>query len=170
MAQTGEPSTVDDGVDWFGEDTPFDSTAELTAALRGIATRAWTVHAPVVRGPVAAPDGTLDPDDPDETPDPHSDFEILDPRPLPAARGTPERPAPALQIEAEASMPALPTWSVRLPGIDPLPPRQPGRSGWSLPNSVRILRRAEELIARLRQEAVIAAFDAASRAMRNQDG
>ncbi|MBV8445427.1 MAG: hypothetical protein JOZ92_05870 [Candidatus Dormibacteraeota bacterium] len=54
---------------------------------------------------------------------------------------------------------------MRQPGIELLPPRQPGRTGWSIRNSVRMLEQLEDIMRRLREEAVTAAFIAAARAM-----
>jgi hypothetical protein len=67
---------------------------------------------------------------------------------------------------AAAPAPVPLTWSVRKPGAVAIPTRQPGRSGWSIRNSVQLLHQAEEIIDRLRQEAVQATFDAAARAYR----
>ena len=75
--------------------------------------------------------------------------------------------AAAVAAVAVAEPPRVPlTWTVRSPGSVPLPPRQPGRSGWSIRSSVQMLRRTEEVIQNLREDAVAASFDAAARAIR----
>jgi len=75
--------------------------------------------------------------------------------------------AVAVAAVAVAEPPRVPlTWTVRSPGSVPLPPRQPGRSGWSIRSSVQMLRRTEEVIQNLREDAVAASFDAAARAIR----
>ena len=74
--------------------------------------------------------------------------------------------APAAPV-AVAEPPRVPlTWTVRSPGSVPLPPRQPGRGGWSIRSSVQVLRRTEEVLQNLREEAVAASLDAAARAIR----
>jgi hypothetical protein len=83
----------------------------------------------------------------------------------PGANG--ERDVAAITGAQFATPTAVPlTWSVRKPGAVAIPTRQPGRSGWSIRNSVQLLHQAEEIIDRLRQEAVQATFDAAARAHR----
>jgi hypothetical protein len=174
VALTEELLVADSGDDdWFGDGSVFNTQAELAAALRApyqLPLRAPRAHIAPVPEPVQA-DAPADEGE-QETPDDthHGLFEVVDPRlketptfdadlglPLPAPR-KPASPAPR---------PSIPTWSVRVPGVQLLPPRQPGRSGWSLCNSLRILQQADELVVRLREEAVVAAFSAAARALRN---
>ena len=77
-----------------------------------------------------------------------------------------DRLQPAAVAHAD---PKVATWSVRVPGVQLLPQRQPGRTGWSMENSVRILRQADELVVRLREEAIVTAFSATARALRGGD-
>ena len=85
------------------------------------------------------------------------------PLPVPVAAAA----ASVAAAVAVAEPPRVPlTWTVRSPGSVPLPPRQPGRSGWSIRSSVQMLRRTEEVMQNLREDAVAASFDAAARAIR----
>lgn len=160
MAQLGG-AIVDElevGADWFGEHAPFDSIAQLAAALPSLEVVTPGLVPSTATTGAAAPPAGADPEDGELEDELGQLFEII------RARET-DVSAPAAVI-AESSAAPPPTWSVRIAGVDPLPLREPGRSGWSMRNSVQILRRAEDLVLRLRQEAVITAFDAAARALR----
>lgn len=85
-------------------------------------------------------------------------FEVVDPRDV-------TRTGDVTESDGDDGAVAVPAWSVRTPGVELLPPRQPGRSGWSMRNSVALLSQAENLVVRLRQEAVATAFSAAARAL-----
>ena len=77
--------------------------------------------------------------------------------PAPAGRAAAARPAPVAQTL---------TWTVRRPGSVSIPMRQPGRTGWSIRSSVQVLHRTEEVMRHLREEAVVATFHHAARAVR----
>jgi len=143
---------VSDEEDWFGEGSAFDSGEELAAALfamAGAEREAELVVAPPQAGPAAHP--RVAPFD--------APFEVIDGmQPVQEVAGVPGAAAPD-------APPAPHTWSVRTPGAETLPPRQHGRSGWSIRNSVQVLRRTESVMERLREQAVVAAFAAAARAL-----
>jgi len=148
VATAGGASTQDD--EWFGEGSAFDSGEDLAAALFALAgtTRGATTA-------VAQP-------------------EIIWPEPVPAADPVFEevqRPAglegarrPGSQYGARATSASPGSWSVRSPGEQLLPPKVSGRSGWTIRNSVAVLHRTEDAIARLREDAVAMAFLAAAEA------
>jgi len=127
--------------DWFGEGTVFRTEEELAAALLKLAGDR----------PPGGPAGEPAPPALDAPPE----FELLE---HPTASG-------ANGQATGLGAPPPRTWSVRQPGIELLPPRQPGRTGWSIRNSVRMLEQLEDIMRRLREEAVTAAFIAAARAM-----
>jgi len=181
------PEGADDE-DWFGDGTAFNSQAELASALLNVDGSAPppAMPMPEPEPEVALQESEAAAEEPEATspefetaPEKtspngqanghgdagHADgqFELVDPR-NPDRAFEPE-PAPPPPPPPRA----LPTWSVRIPGVQLLPARQPGRTGWSMDNSVRILRQTEELVFRLREEAVIAAFAAAARALRGED-
>lgn len=152
---------ADDEPDWFGETSPFDSEAHLAAALPDL-----LLQTPRHGDDSPPPPPTAPPDEqplhvPEQASPSAEDhyFEVM------------QRRDTTLDGTIVVSKPSLaaPAWSVRTPGVEPLPQREPGRSGWSIVNSVRILRRAEDLVMRLRQEAVVAAFNAAARALHGED-
>jgi len=133
--------------DWFGEGNAFESGEELASALLAMAEHpameaaAASVPEPAV---LTAP-GTAD------------SFHLVDGRNLaPVAARAP------LVIEAVKPQRA---WAVRSPGAVALPPRAPGRSGWTIRNSVKVLQHTEEILDALREEAVVATLRAASRAL-----
>jgi hypothetical protein len=178
VAQTSDAAWTEetDEPDWFGETSPFETEAQLASALPVILSPARVVHAVTPQAPAPVPAQT---DLPAETAgtNGHAEteaaevlhdghlFEVVEP-----AHVSPQQPTPLAAIPPpDPSLAPPPTWSVRIPGVEPLPQRLPGRTGWSIRNSVRILRRAEELVMRLRQEAVVAAFNAAGRAIRGED-
>ena len=140
-----------DEEDWFGEGSAFDSGEDLAAALfamAGAEREAELVVAPPPAGPAAHP--RVAPFD--------APFEVIDGmQPVQEVAGVPSA--------APDAPPAPHTWSVRTPGAETLPPRQHGRSGWSIRNSVQVLRRTESVMERLREQAVVAAFGAAARAL-----
>ena len=162
-----QPALGEAGDDWFGDGTAFNSQAELAAALHAMSEAPL---APVQRQshvPAADTDRAGDVGD-DAADGVVSDadvtFELVEHR-------SPAAPVPrpkAAKPHAE-SEPSVATWSVRVPGVQLLPQRQPGRTGWSLQNSVRILRQADELVLRLREEAIVTAFSATARALRGGD-
>jgi hypothetical protein len=182
------PEGADDE-DWFGEGSAFNSQAELASALLNVDGSAMPPAEPEVAllenvVPVEEP-GPGTPDEPEaalqEFAAAPQEFEATPQKPAPNGQGSghfdfvdPRDPSGALVEPAPPPLPAppppvLPTWSVRIPGVQLLPARQPGRTGWSMDNSVRILRQTEELVARLREQAVVAAFAAAARALHGED-
>lgn len=134
---------------WFGDGSAFDSGEDLAAALMelaGVATQKLVTHARVVevedRGPR------------DMT------FELLRPH-----QPEPERHVIATVRSRSWSPADQPlTWSVRSPGAEEVPSRQPGKTGWSIRSSVQMLQRTEEVMLKVREEAVSAALVAAARA------
>jgi hypothetical protein len=148
VATAGAASVPDD--EWFGEGSAFDSGEDLAAALFALA---GTTHT-----------------------DPAPESEVVWPAPVPPADQMFEemaRPAALVEARRPGSPPgrarpasALPvSWSVRVPGVQLLPPKVAGgRSGWTIRNSVAVLHRTEDAIARLREEAVAMAFLAAAEA------
>jgi len=56
-------------------------------------------------------------------------------------------------------------WIVRVPGAVLLPLRTPGRTGWSLDGALDLLRMTQEVMRRLREDAVNAALTSAGRAL-----
>lgn len=147
----------DEEEDWFGEGSAFDSGEELAEALFAMATAVRDQPAPAAGVATAPP--LAQPAPIPDTPPHDGVFEVIEPLApaadvgrVPVAMAPPATPAPR-------------TWSVRAPGADPLPPRQQGRSGWSIRNSVQLLRRTESVMRQLREEAVLTAFAAAARAL-----
>lgn len=148
----GAPPLQDEEDDWFGEGNAFESGEDLASALLAL------VDPPA-----------------EEVPRPAAE---LEPAVITAAgvEGTfvlvdrddmvsPAGPSPGTGGIAQAQR----TWAVRAPGAIPLPPRAPGRSGWSIRNSVKVLQHTEEVMNSLREEAVVAALLAASRALRPEN-
>jgi hypothetical protein len=145
MATVGGASTQDD--EWFGEGSAFDSGEDLAAALFALAGASPTTAIPESENlwPTAASEA-----------DPVF-VEVQRTGALDGAR----RPG-TLHAGARSSTPD--TWSVRSPGEQLLPPKVSGRSGWTIRNSVAVLHRTEDAIAKLREEAVAMAFLAAAEA------
>jgi len=147
VAAAGAASIQDD--EWFGEGSAFDSGEDLAAALFALAgTTPSDVAIPAeVAWPIAIPE-----DDP-------VFVEVQRPGALEGAR----RPGSQYSSARPSSRPSA-NWSVRSPGEQLLPPKVSGRSGWTIRNSVAVLHRTEDAIARLREEAVAMAFLAAAEA------
>jgi hypothetical protein len=152
VASNGGALVSDD--EWFGEGSAFDSGEDLAAALFALAgaTREdapvaethWPAPAPVVTNhTVFVHDNVFE--------------EVQRPGALEEAR----RPG---SFGNRAATPASRSWSVRSPGEQLLPPTVSGRSGWTIRNSVAVLHRTEDAIAKLREEAVAMAFLAAAEA------
>jgi hypothetical protein len=147
----------DEEEDWFGEGSAFDSGEELAEALFAMAS-AVREHSPLT---AVAPSASLVPEpiQAPEIPPREAAFEVVEP---PAPGGDDGRAPVGV---APRATPSPRTWSVRAPGVDPLPPRHHGRSGWTIRNSVQLLRRTESVMQQLREEAVLTAFAAAARAL-----
>jgi hypothetical protein len=142
--------------EWFGEGSAFDSGEDLAAALFALAGVAQT--AVVTDGAetrveeVAWP--ALSVSDSDTV------FVEVQRSSAVADAG---RPYSSRGGSTASSAPPR-SWSVRAPGEALLPPTVSGRSGWTIRNSVAVLHRTEDAIARLREEAVAMAFLAAAEA------
>ncbi len=154
IATAPSPGAAVPDDEWFGEGSAFDSGEDLAEALFALAviTHGSEPPAAEVAWPVAP------------VPEPDSGFLEVQrsaavaeaARPYSSAGGRVIRPA-------SASAPPR-TWSVRPPGDPLLPPTVSGRSGWTIRNSVTVLHRTEDALARLREEAVAMAFLAAAEA------
>jgi len=140
------PAETPEEDDWFGEGNAFESGEELAAALLALATQP-DVDEPAA---VAAEPAML------TAPDSGDSFVLVDGRDLAPVIPRPQTAAPAPAPKR--------TWSVRSPGAVALPPRAPGKSGWSIRNSVMVLQHTEEILNKLRQEAVAVSLLAAARA------
>jgi hypothetical protein len=147
MASAGGASIPDD--EWFGEGSAFDSGEALAAALFALAgTTRSNVVAPVAviwTAPV---------------PEADSGFVEVERHGVLEEAGRPG----SLQSGMRVTTASPRSWSVRSPGEQFLPPTVSGRSGWTIRNSVAVLHRTEDAIARLREEAVAMAFLAAAEA------
>jgi len=131
--------------DWFGEGNAFESGEDLAIALLAMAASPAVeeveAETPAAQVPVVRDSFLL------------TDQDVL---PRPALVAEPVRVAATLAPRG---------WSVRKPGAIPLPPREPGRSGWSIRNSVKVLQHTESVMNTLREEAVVATLVAAARAI-----
>jgi hypothetical protein len=136
--------------EWFGEGSAFDSGEDLAAALfalAGVTHRGEPSEAEV--SPPVAPVPPVE----------SAFFEVERPTALESAR----RPYSSRGLTTASPAPPR-SWSVRAPGDALLPPTVSGRSGWTIRNSVAVLHRTEDAIARLREDAVAMAFLAAAEA------
>jgi hypothetical protein len=145
---TGVVQVPDD--EWFGEGSAFDSGEDLAAALFALA--GVTHHDEPPEAEVSPPVAPLPPVE-------SAFFEVERPTALESAR----RPYSSRGRTTASSAPPR-SWSVRAPGDALLPPTVSGRSGWTIRNSVAVLHRTEDAIARLREDAVAMAFLAAAEA------
>jgi len=139
---------IDDQDDWFGEGSVFESGEQLAAALLAMA-EPDAGPAPAVAASVAG----------GEVPDAGGDADLVvfDRSTRPVAADAVPRPHPRAAT-------AL-TWGVRVPGAVEIPPRIPGKSGWSIRNSVQMLRRTEKVMLSLREDALQATLMAAARTL-----
>ena len=151
VATVGTAAATIPDDEWFGEGSAFDSGEDLAAALFALAG--------ATRGAVVTPVEIAEPIP--SAPDAESDFvEVRRSAAVgDARRANPERAA------ARAPGRSPKSWSIRAPGDQLLPPTVSGRSGWTIRNSVAVLHRTEEALARLREEAVSMAFLAAAEAV-----
>jgi hypothetical protein len=149
MVTAGGASVQDD--EWFGEGSAFDSGEDLAAALFALAGAPYTEAAPKPAEILWPAQLVAPPTDP-------VFVEVARTAPLDGAR----RPGAAYSPGTSSS--SAGSWSVRSPGEQLLPPKVSGRSGWTIRNSVAVLHRTEDAIARLREEAVAQAFLAAAEA------
>jgi hypothetical protein len=152
-AASHTPKPDDD--DWFGEGSFFESGEGLAAALFALA---GTVD-PAAGGQVP-PVATVLSSSAEAGFDDEGLFEVLQPL---SGNGA-GHAAPAVGTTAPSSSPRA--WSVRTPGSLLLPPRRPGRSGWSIRNSVQVLHRTEDAMSSLREQAVTSTFMAAAEVFR----
>lgn len=149
VASNGAAQVPDD--EWFGEGSAFDSGEDLAAALFALAGVAHTDTAPELVE-VSWPDIAV--------PEADNVFEEVQ---RPGSSAEAARPYNTRGASTSASAPPR-SWSVRSPGEALLPPTMSGRSGWTIRNSVAVLHRTEDAIARLREDAVAMAFLAAAEA------
>ena len=149
MATVEGASVQDD--EWFGEGSAFDSGEDLAAALFALAgeTRPDAIPKAEVIWPTAF-----------QAPESDNDFVEVARTGEPDGAGRPE----SGYGRARPSSSSPGSWSVRSRGEQLLPPTLSGRSGWTIRNSVAVLHRTEDAIARLREEAVAMAFLAAAEA------
>ena len=146
------------GDDWFGDGSVFDTGEELAAALMSLsgAATSWRLAMPA----------------PDPVP---AKNRVVREAPKPAARSAGLSPAPADEFLI-ATMPSSrsrrPTgWSARgvaLPAAG-RPAAGAARTGWSIRQSVQILRVTEEILGRLREEAALLTWQLAAAAHRETD-
>ena len=152
-AVAGRSSTQDD--EWFGEGSAFDSGEDLAAALFALAgtTRSGVSPPPEVIWPTPVAEVA-------EVADVNPVYvEVQRSGDFAGARRPGSSSGAAMRASASPA-----SWSVRSPGEQLLPPKVSGRTGWTIRNSVAVLHRTEDAIARLREEAVAAAFLAAAEA------
>ncbi|MGD1052949.1 MAG: hypothetical protein ABR950_03885 [Candidatus Dormibacteria bacterium] len=155
------------GEDWFGEGSVFDSGENLASALAALASgeMVWPVDALELSGVSLASDAR------------DSGFEVEAPAGWPpGATATPSQPPEEFQI---ATMPSArggpPTgWALRAPVSVRLGRRlggatMPERSGWSIRQSVQVLRMTEDTLYRLREEAAQLTWQLAALAHREID-
>jgi hypothetical protein len=147
MAVAGRASTQDD--EWFGEGSAFDSGEDLAAALFALAD--------ATRSTVSPPAELIQP--PPVAAAPPAFVEVQRRADFEGARRPGSSNGPARSPGVSPG-----SWSVRSPGEHLLPPKVSGRTGWTIRNSVTVLHRTEDAIARLREEAVAMAFLAAAEA------
>jgi hypothetical protein len=154
MATVGGASIQDD--EWFGEGSAFDSGEDLAAALFALA--GTSVKASTTSVPTLSPEISTWPTF--VAPDTDPVFEEVE---RPAGLDGARRPG-SQYGGARGAVSSSNTWSVRSPGEQLLPPTMSGRKGWTIRNSVAVLHRTEDAIAKLREEAVAMAFLAAAEA------
>lgn len=151
VASNGGALASDD--EWFGEGSAFNSGEDLAAALFALAGARENGPAAETHWPAAAPVLTN-----------HTVFvndNVFEEVERPGALEEARRPG---SFGNRVTTPASRSWSVRSPGEQLLPPTVSGRSGWTIRNSVAVLHRTEDAIAKLREEAVAMAFLAAAEA------
>jgi hypothetical protein len=132
--------------DWFGEGSSFDTGEELASALFALAGTVDPMLGapPPVLEPVASAAGVID-----------EIFDWVEPG------GAPSGAAIRMVPVVAEPRPAPLTWGVRTSATEGPPPR-PGEAGWSIRNSVQVLHSADDVLRRLREEAVLAAFSSAA--------
>jgi hypothetical protein len=136
--------------DWFGEGSSFDSGEELASALFALA---GTLD-PSAGAPLAAaeqPVTELDWGD--------GTFDWLEPIAAP--------PGADVRVSTQISRPGPgpQTWGVRTSASSIL--LRADTSGWSIRTSVQVLHRADDVLRRLRDEAVLTAFISAAAVFRH---
>ena len=148
--------TVDED-DWFGAGSSFDSGEELAAALFSMSAL-----------PAGAEAGGVSPD--------QADGLIAGAaRPVRSAAGSPIPATPDQGVGGEFSTLVQPdqlasTGVARAPRGAAFGPVQRSGSGWRIREGVRSLRRAEDALDKLRQDAVVVTWAAASVAVRRARG
>jgi len=140
---------TDDDDDWFGEGSVFESGEQLASALLALAGADEPAEAELPGiGAVEHPEPAYVQPDRFVVAQSHGGVATL----------------PARTVPQVGTAPAH-TWSVRVPGTVPIPPRIPGKSGWSIRNSVKMLHRAEQVLVLLREDALEVTLIAAARAL-----
>ena len=146
------------GDDWFGEGSVFDTGEELAAALMSLsgAAASWRLALPV------------------SDPEP-AKSRVAREAPKPAGL-SPASTAPPADEFLIATMPSSrgrePSgWSARLAALPASvrPAAGGARAGWSIRQSVQILRVTEEILGRLREEAALLTWQLAAAAHRETD-
>ena len=167
---SGDASTLveDDllGEDWFGEGSPFESGEKLAAALITLA-RAGGDGAPEARLALPPPSA------PELSPVPPASGPIRRPAPVEPAPGGEFQVAvmPSFRADEAGSRTGSEAgstgWS-RAPA--PAPGGRAQRTGWSIRQSVQMLRLTEEALRQLRREAAELAWQWAADALLATDG
>lgn len=155
------PETDVLGEDWFADGTAFESGEALASALLALAGAA--VPAAPAGAPASPPPGRVPAFPP--APPAHREQPAIAEFQVAAMPSSQHRREPAA-AGGEGEDPS--GWArVAAP-----PPRREGarRSGWSIRQSVQVLRVTEEILLRLREEAAELAWHLASAALRETDG
>lgn len=142
------------GEDWFGEGSVFDTGEELAAALLALAG--------------AAPDALLA-RGPELQAGPPAVETVVAPSAAPPASGGASRTEPAAGPVGEFQVASMPSFVKPVPKrgrVDragwqgsPVTVSRPQASGWSIRQSVQILRTTEAILIRLREEAAGLAWE-----------
>jgi len=148
VASVDEPSGSQE--EWFGEGSAFDSGEDLAAALFALAAASPAPRAQATESIWPALPAV------DET--------FVEVQRNHSGRETTRVPAAPVPVRSPSAAPSPRTWSVRAPGESLLPRTVSGSSGWTIRNSVAVLHRTEEAIAKLREDAVEMTFLAAAEA------
>ncbi|GAC1339698.1 MAG: hypothetical protein NVSMB29_07450 [Candidatus Dormibacteria bacterium] len=177
LEMTGELRVDDD--DWFGVGSSFDSGEELAAALVAFGTARPPARAAIEAGPEPPGDGSETGGDPARSALGQAPATGLGSAPAgarpagsppgsPRTEGRPRRPVPGGRPAGQGiDASSWPTISARAaPAPAGVPAGQASGPGWQIRQGVRSLRRAEEALERLREEAILVAWAAASAALR----
>ena len=160
------------GEDWFGEGSVFDSGEQLASALLALAATARRAPASPRMGSAERP--------------PRLPAAVPARMASPVGEPGPELADGSLELVGEFQVAAMPSFRARTPASPAPPRREPAglqrspamptrapraaRSGWSIRQSVQMLRTTEEILRRLRDEAAELAWYLAAAASREVDG